>query len=337
INVSTGAFIWRLGGDSNQFTFPNDAAKFSYQHDCRVLTNGNITLFDDGNFHSPAKSFAKEYQLDLTNKIATLVWSYSHPDVNGVVAYYFAMGSAQRLSNGNTFINWGWRSNGTLPSMTEVTSAGTIVWELTLTDGGKNIVAYRGHRYLWDNICARPTFANMKTKSITSTTANLTWAAVANARQKYEVQYKKDADAVWTSTKVSPTATSLVITGLTLSTLYDWRIQALCDTLAGKVSKFTAIKTFTTKAFKDLQVNENVAGIFLYPNPAHDAITIESNGNISQVRVLNLLAQEIKQINFGNEVAETQIRLSISNLSAGNYFVEVTSNEKKEVMKLVVE
>src|SRR5262249_1557432 len=116
IDLSTGDFIWRLGGVNNEFTFINDSDRFSYQHDCRRLPDGNLTLYDDGNFHVPSKSFAKEYQLDEANMTATLVWSYSHPNVNGIIAYYDATGSVQRLSNGNTFIGWGRRTNSTLPS-----------------------------------------------------------------------------------------------------------------------------------------------------------------------------------------------------------------------------
>jgi hypothetical protein len=50
INRSTGAIIWRLGGKYNQFTFPNDSLSFSYQHAIRRLENGNILLFDNGNY-----------------------------------------------------------------------------------------------------------------------------------------------------------------------------------------------------------------------------------------------------------------------------------------------
>ncbi len=337
INVSNGSFIWRLGGLNNDFTFPNDPAKISYQHDARRIGNGNLTLFDDGNFHSPAKSFAKEYQLDEVNKVATLAWSYSLPDINGSPAFYFAMGSVQRLSNGNTFIDWGWRSQSSAPSFTEVTSAGTKVWELSLTDGGKNIVSYRAHKYPWTP-CARVTYSKLTTKNITASSANLKWDAVANKTQQYLVEYKKDIDATWIDKKVSPTTYNLVISGLAASTKYDWRIKSRCDTVANISSNYTDIKKFTTHAQRSQLLDEvTEITLRLYPNPASDVVIISNYAAISQVRVMNLVGQEVKKIVLGEGSADQMIQLSLGNLAAGNYFVEVLSGGKMQVRKLVVE
>lgn len=132
INRSTGEFVWRLGGVQNEFTFQNDPIGFSYQHDIRRIANGNVTLYDNGNHHSPPFSRAVEYHLDEVNKVATLVWEYR----NSPSIYGFAMGSAQRLKNGNTLISWGSAN----PTMTEVTPAGDIALEMTLPPG---IFTYR--------------------------------------------------------------------------------------------------------------------------------------------------------------------------------------------------
>ena len=135
IDRSTGAMIWRLGGVNNQFSFPNDTIDISYQHDIRRIANGNITMYDNGNFHTPNFSRSVEYQLDEVNKIATLVWEYRNtPDIYGG-----SRGSSQRLSNGNTFICWG----STNPNFTEVTPDGTVVLEMSLPSG---IYSYRGYK-----------------------------------------------------------------------------------------------------------------------------------------------------------------------------------------------
>lgn len=132
ISRTTGNIIWRLGGIHNQFTFINDPIGFSYQHHIRRIANGNITLFDNGNYHPTPFSRAVEYSLDEINKTATLVWQYRNfPDIYG-----FAMGSAQRLKNGNTLISWGSAN----PTMTEVTPSGDIALEMTLPP---NIYTYR--------------------------------------------------------------------------------------------------------------------------------------------------------------------------------------------------
>lgn len=138
INANTGDVIWRFGGTNNQFTFVNDTIGFSHQHCARRLPNGNLLLFDNGNYHSPQFSRAVEYTLNETTKTATLVWEYRHnPSI-----YASAMGSVQRLSNGNTLIGWGSAST----TLTEVTPEGTIVYELSLPS---NQMSYRAFRYEW--------------------------------------------------------------------------------------------------------------------------------------------------------------------------------------------
>jgi|WetSurMetagenome_2_1015567.scaffolds.fasta_scaffold06481_4 hypothetical protein len=138
INSSTGDIIWRLGGKNNQFTFLNDSIKFSHQHCVRKLDNENIILFDNGNYHSPSFSRAVEYKVDEDNMIVNLVWQYRHtPEI-----YAAAMGSVQRLSNGNTLIGWGSAST----TLTEVTPDGNIVYELSLPSGQ---MSYRAFRDEW--------------------------------------------------------------------------------------------------------------------------------------------------------------------------------------------
>ena len=104
IDRETGSVIWIMGGPTNEFIILNDSLNgVSWQHNVSRLENGNILVFDNGNYHTPHTSRAVEYQIDEENKIATLVWEYQNPyDYKSK-----AMGSAQRLPNGNTLINWG--------------------------------------------------------------------------------------------------------------------------------------------------------------------------------------------------------------------------------------
>jgi hypothetical protein len=153
IDRGTGEILWRMGGKNNQFVFVNDSIGFSHQHAIRRLPNGNITLFDNGNFHSPQFSRAVEYKLDEESKTVTLVWQYRNtPDNYGV-----AMGYVDRLPNGNTLIGWG-VSN---PSVTEVNSEGMKLFELSLPD---NVVSYRAYRFVWD-VNASPTIVRDKESS----------------------------------------------------------------------------------------------------------------------------------------------------------------------------
>jgi hypothetical protein len=134
INRQTGDVIWRMGGKGNEFTFTNDIG-FWNQHDVRRLDNGNITIFDNGNQHTPPHSRAVEYTIDEAAKTVTRVWMY--PD--DTEQFVIAMGNFQRLFNGNSLIGW-----GTLPEVSEVRPNGTVAFEMRL--GTPN---YRAFRFPW--------------------------------------------------------------------------------------------------------------------------------------------------------------------------------------------
>jgi hypothetical protein len=138
INRQTGDVMWRLGGKANQFTFigehEENAPYYTVgQHDIHRLANGDLLFFDNGNISgggvTPSDrtySRAVEYQLDESNKVATLVWEFRHtPDIKANCT-----GSVKRFPNGNTLIGWGCAipTSGTIA--TEVSPAGNVVFEM---------------------------------------------------------------------------------------------------------------------------------------------------------------------------------------------------------------
>jgi hypothetical protein len=148
INRKTGHVMWRLGGKRNQFTFVNDPDQNSYQHDIRPVPGmpNHYTLFDDGNYHTPNYSRAVEYVIDTVAMTATNVWEYRHqPD-----RYTWWMGNAQRLPNGNTFINYG---DASLPKATEVTPDGTVVYDGDFVSPAN---CYRAFRFEWNGMLKHP-------------------------------------------------------------------------------------------------------------------------------------------------------------------------------------
>jgi len=138
IDRATGNLLWRWGGKHNQFTFVNDTLGFSHQHAIRRIPNGDFTMFDNGNYHTPQFSRALEYQLDEQNHAATLVWQY----VRNPAVYGEAMGYVQRLPDGNTLVSWGLAT----PALTEVTPDGTPVYEMWFNH---DVYSYRAFRFEW--------------------------------------------------------------------------------------------------------------------------------------------------------------------------------------------
>ena len=103
INRITGAVMWRLGGKQNEFKFVNCPTPFYGQHDIKRIANGHISLLDNGDYKVPHGARAMEFDLDETNKTATLKWSYTYDSEMKSKA----RGNVQRLTNGNTLVSFG--------------------------------------------------------------------------------------------------------------------------------------------------------------------------------------------------------------------------------------
>lgn len=144
VDRESGNIIWRFGnGILNDFTFENDFG-FTYQHDGRRLPNGNITVYDNGNYNTPQVSRALEYTLDEVNMKANLVWEFIHPDN----LFAPSMGNCRRLPGGNMFINWGNVLNDNWGArVSEVNAEGEIVLEYAFPIGYNT---YRSFKSDWN-------------------------------------------------------------------------------------------------------------------------------------------------------------------------------------------
>jgi hypothetical protein len=106
---------WRIGRVGSNFTFPNPGDKFYHEHYVRMLDNGNLLLFDNGNGRPATEggqyTRALELALDWSSMTAAKVWEYRHQtgSSGGVPVYKYSdrVGAAQRLPNGNTIVWFG--------------------------------------------------------------------------------------------------------------------------------------------------------------------------------------------------------------------------------------
>ena len=149
INSTTGQMIWRMGGAHGDLTFINDPLQGTRnQHALRSIGTNRYTIFDNGDQHSPSESRAVEYVVDPTNKTATLVWQYPATPTSSLYSFY--MGDVQRLTNGNTLIDW---AVGNLPKLTEVRPDGFKAFEMNWVN---QYEAYRVWRCPWRGVALQP-------------------------------------------------------------------------------------------------------------------------------------------------------------------------------------
>lgn len=124
----SGRVLWKLGRDGDfRVISPDPNPWFSHQHDAEIEVDGLMSLFDNGNLRNAenpsAKSRGQAFRLDEQNMVAELV-------MNVDLGYYaFALGSAQRLENGNYFFDAGFLPDGTGISL-ETNPSGSVVYAL---------------------------------------------------------------------------------------------------------------------------------------------------------------------------------------------------------------
>lgn len=68
----------------------------------------------------------------------------------------------------------------------------------------------------------------------------------------------------------------------------------------------------------------------IYPNPANDFITVETNVNINNVKIFNSIGQNVLDQNFQNQ---NKIQLNIENINSGLYIIETSLDNGLKLRK----
>jgi len=205
IDRSNGNILWRMGGKLNQFDFGGDPG-ISLPHDIRRLDNGNITVFDNGNLHTPAASLQVEYEIHEVSKVLTKTWQFPA----GNERFTPIMGNAQRLSNGNTIGSWAVRRQ-----VTEVRPDGTIALELALDEW-----TYRAFRDTWEATPREsPRLVALRGSDPTTATLHFAWNGATDI-QSYEIYAGPTLTGTMLVTTTSRTGfeTNLALSGLPADT-----------------------------------------------------------------------------------------------------------------------
>ena len=111
-----------------------------------LLYNNNINV-TNGNAKTSGKYFeAVAYTIDLSKMSIKQIWSYGK--TLGTANFTRVIGYAQRLSNGNTLIDFGYKQNGQESNIIEVDAEGNQVFNVTLKASATNrTYAYRLNFY----------------------------------------------------------------------------------------------------------------------------------------------------------------------------------------------
>ncbi len=103
IDIDTGEILWRFGGRASDFSFADPADAPSFQHDARRLTDGRLSVFDNGNRRQPLHSRGAAYELDERVMTADLVEDLQPAEQ----IFAYSAGANRELANGNQLVDFG--------------------------------------------------------------------------------------------------------------------------------------------------------------------------------------------------------------------------------------
>jgi len=141
----SGRMLWRLGGNRSSFEM-GPGTKMAWQHDGRVLADGELTFFDDGSnppIHRQSRGL--RIKLDLARHQARLVKAYVHQNPPLLAA---SQGNMQTLADGNALIGYGGVS-----AISEFAPDGALLFD---AHQPYDMSFYRAFRYPWSALPAAP-------------------------------------------------------------------------------------------------------------------------------------------------------------------------------------
>jgi hypothetical protein len=159
----TGKIVWRLGGKHSSFKMGAGTGT-AWQHDPRELSNGSISVFDNGS--SPkAHAESRAIVVSLTDPpgTATLITRLTHTPP--VLAE--SQGDVQALANGDWFVGWGQE-----PFFSEFGPEGQLLFEAHFPAHDES---YRDFRFAWTGTPAHPPAFAIQDGGTTGTTVYASW------------------------------------------------------------------------------------------------------------------------------------------------------------------
>ncbi|HSZ70898.1 MAG TPA: arylsulfotransferase family protein [Solirubrobacteraceae bacterium] len=135
----SGKILWRLGGLESSFKM-RPGTETAWQHDGRILANGEVTFFDDGS-NPPIhhQSRALRIALDFHTHTARLASAYTHPDAPLLAA---SQGNMQTLASGHAVVGY-----GGVPAISEYAADGALLFDAHLP---YDMSFYRAFRHPWN-------------------------------------------------------------------------------------------------------------------------------------------------------------------------------------------
>jgi len=228
-------------------------------------------------------------------------------------------------------------SNGVAVASNVISATGTYTVTVTSTNGCSSSKSAAITGVTCDPLCQVP--QGLNTTNITKSTAKLNWTGIAGVSQ-YMYQLKNNATGITTNGTVSQATPYAVVSGLSASTSYTWKVKTICS--SNSKSAFSVSVDFTTPALKEGDQGNDIllsGGFMLYPNPADNLIHILRNVKADEkciVQISDASGKIVYDKSYSPGVVDTEITIDISMYEKGIYFVRCSSASNTGIQKLII-
>lgn len=212
-----------------------------------------------------------------------------------------------------------------LPDGSATSTAGVYVFNYLNVYGCDSIITVTVNV---NATCGAPDGIGVST--ITASKAKIIWTAETGA-STYQVFYRPFGAASWL--KKTSTTTSKLLTGLSPSTTYEYKVRSKCGAVW---SAYSATNNFTTLALRqgEFEVDNNIE---IFPNPTDGNVILDANGNaIYAIVIYNMQGQKIYAQEFISGSVQP-ISVDLHAYTKGLYLVQVQTNQRIANMQLMLQ
>ncbi|CAN5478535.1 zinc-dependent metalloprotease family protein [soil metagenome] len=292
------------------------------------ISNTNFTITSGSSCGTPTGLASSA----ITTSGATISWTA----VSGATSYAVDY----KLNSASTWTSFSTAQTGTSANLSGLTSSSLYDWRVTATcASGTSSPAAAQFTTATPATCNAPTGLS---SSVTTSTATLSWAAASGA-VSYAVDYKLNTASTWTSFSTAQTGLSANITGLSSSTLYNWRVTTNC----ASGSSTAATANFTTSTASTcvtaFEPNETQAAAIAISSGVANTAAISTSTDIDYYKITTTATSNIAvnlagpsgvdydlyiynssgtQLGAGESGTATE-SVSLSGQAAGTYYIKV--------------
>jgi hypothetical protein len=314
--IVSGDGIYQYADTVNVQASPNEG----YDFVAWVIDGDTVSFDNDYSFQMPLKDVMVQ---GIFKKQAYMITAVPNDpafgSVNGAGTYFFG-DTVILIAKPNEhykFVSW--------------TENGQEVWNDSLYSFVASENRALTANFALDINCSAPT--GLWADSLSYSEAMLHWVPTGDEMEWELIWGETGFDTTGQGTIISGiTENKYLLTGLNAGTIYDFYVKAICQ--EGFESSWSEPFTFTTWY---VGVNEHPTSEFMvYPNPAKDHLYIKWNKNVNGNSEVSIVDASGKQIYLIKNITRSLMKIPLSGLRQGIYFLRVKTNDQVQAEKFVI-